>query len=90
VPVLAVSLSEQRGRAGSRFIRKRIAACLVIRSVEGALNTIDGYEAMLCHGKAVIDSQSLLRCLTAICDRSKKAGLLPRLWSLAFLRQFVA
>jgi transposase, IS6 family len=29
-----------------RFIKKRIAASLGFRSVEGALNTIDGYEAM--------------------------------------------
>ena len=29
-----------------RFIKKRIAASLWFRSVEGALNTIDGYEAM--------------------------------------------
>ena len=29
-----------------RFIKKRIVASLWFRSVEGALNTIDGYEAM--------------------------------------------
>jgi transposase, IS6 family len=29
-----------------RFIKKRIAASLWFRSVDGALNTIDGYEAM--------------------------------------------
>ena len=29
-----------------RFIKKRIAASLGFRSVQGALNTIDGYEAM--------------------------------------------
>ena len=29
-----------------RFIKKRVAASLGFRSVEGALNTIDGYEAM--------------------------------------------
>jgi transposase, IS6 family len=29
-----------------RFIKKRIAASIGFRSVEGALNTIDGYEAM--------------------------------------------
>jgi len=29
-----------------RFIKKRIAASLGFRSVVGALNTIDGYEAM--------------------------------------------
>ena len=29
-----------------RFIKKRIATSLWFRSVDGALNTIDGYEAM--------------------------------------------
>jgi transposase-like protein len=29
-----------------RFIKKRIAASLGFRSIHGALNTIDGYEAM--------------------------------------------
>jgi len=29
-----------------RFIKKRIAASLGFRSIQGALNTIDGYEAM--------------------------------------------
>ena len=29
-----------------RFIKKRIAASLGFRSIAGALNTIDGYEAM--------------------------------------------
>jgi transposase-like protein len=29
-----------------RFIKKRIVASLWFRSIEGALNTIDGYEAM--------------------------------------------
>ena len=29
-----------------RFIKKRFVASLWFRSVEGALNTIDGYEAM--------------------------------------------
>ena len=29
-----------------RFIKKRIAASLGFRSIEGALSTIDGYEAM--------------------------------------------
>jgi transposase-like protein len=29
-----------------RFIKKRIVASLWFRSVEGAINTIDGYEAM--------------------------------------------
>ena len=29
-----------------RFIKKRIAASLGFRSVQGALNTVDGYEAM--------------------------------------------
>ena len=31
---------------GHRFIKKRIAASLGFRSVQGALNTVDGYEAM--------------------------------------------
>jgi len=29
-----------------RFVKKRIAASLLFRSVDGALNTIDGYESM--------------------------------------------
>jgi IS6 family transposase len=37
-----------------RFIKKRIAASLWFRSVEGALNTIDGYEAMHLIGKGQI------------------------------------
>jgi transposase-like protein len=35
-----------RDEQDHRFIKKRIAASLGFRSVEGALNTIDGYEAM--------------------------------------------
>jgi len=48
-PPIVNNLVEQH----HRFIKKRIPASLGFRSVEGALNTIDGYEAMhmICEGQ---------------------------------------
>jgi transposase-like protein len=41
-----MSLSEQCTEQDHRFVKKRIAAGLWFRSVDGALRTIAGYEAM--------------------------------------------
>ncbi len=40
-----LTLQEQRDRARSSFIKKRIAASQWLRSVQGAVNTIQGYKA---------------------------------------------
>ena len=42
----AITLFKQHFEQDHRFIKKRMAASLWFRSAEGALRTIDGYEAM--------------------------------------------
>jgi hypothetical protein len=58
-----------------RFIKKRIAASLGFRSVQGALNTIDGYEAMHMIRKGqvrwlakgdVLGQRAFIRCLFGV------------------------
>src|ERR1700745_4148066 len=46
VPMPTITLYEQHHRAGSPFIKKRIVTSQWFRSVQGAVNTIQGYEAM--------------------------------------------
>jgi transposase-like protein len=46
LPMPAQSLLKQVLEQDHRFLKKRIAASLGFRSVDGALRTIQGYEAM--------------------------------------------
>jgi hypothetical protein len=46
MPVSANSIPKQRLEQDHRFVKKRMAASLCFRSIEGALRTIAGYEAM--------------------------------------------
>jgi transposase-like protein len=58
-----------------RFINKRIAASLGFRSIHGALNTIDGYEAMHMIRKGQVRWLSQPPCFsTTICNRSNFYG----------------
>jgi transposase-like protein len=56
-----------------RFVKKRIAASLGFRSVDGALRTIQGYEAM---------NKIRIRWLAKVMLSSRSASSIKRLGSL--------